>query len=440
MINVLNKNEIDIIKNNLSIQMLYNKYQKGFNIFIEKYNEIFLKILKFIKEHKEYESVKVVLHLILENRDLNICKVCGKQLKFSESRYRYSKKFCNNPNCNINKQKIINEFRKLNTLKKYGVEHTSALQSVIQKIKHTKQIKSLKQNKIDIKHNKKKKLSGYTFTFSKKALESKRQKQKKTCLKKYGKINNLLLPEQIEQRKKEKYNFFYFIQIPKWKNYIIPMFSFEEYHGHTHNQIYLWKCVKCGTIFSSRIWKTHVCDEFQYIPRCLKCFPYKGANGRTSIAETEIYKFCLGQFPDTIQNDKKLITPLELDIVIPSIKLAIEYNGLFWHSKTFKNENYHLNKTELCESKGYRLIHIWEDQWQFNKNEIKQKLINIFNNNDINFLEIDKIDQLKLDRCWYSKNTKINNFYLNNVEKPSLMCNNCYNCGTLIFKKGNKNE
>ena len=31
-------------------------------------------------------------------------------------------------------------------------------------------------------------------------------------------------------------------------------------------------------------------------------------------------------------NDRTILKPLELDIVLPSIKLAIEYDGVYWHS------------------------------------------------------------------------------------------------------------
>ena len=64
MIDILNKNEIDIVKSNLSVQILHNKYQTGFNNFIKKYPEIFNKILTFVNQNKQYESVKVVLQLI----------------------------------------------------------------------------------------------------------------------------------------------------------------------------------------------------------------------------------------------------------------------------------------------------------------------------------------------------------------------------------------
>ena len=65
-----------------------------------------------------------------------------------------------------------------------------------------------------------------------------------------------------------------------------------------------------------------------------------------------------------ISHDRNLIPPYELDIVIPEFKLAIEYNGAFWHSNRFKDKNYHLRKTQACHSKGYTLLHIFEFERQ----------------------------------------------------------------------------
>ena len=53
-------------------------------------------------------------------------------------------------------------------------------------------------------------------------------------------------------------------------------------------------------------------------------------------------------------------------------------------------------KTRLCETQNYRLIHIWEDEWNYNKELIKQKLIDIFTNNET--IEFSK----PLDRSWYN--------------------------------------
>ena len=75
------------------------------------------------------------------------------------------------------------------------------------------------------------------------------------------------------------------------------------------------------------------------------------------------------------KNNRNILNGEELDIYIPSKKLAIEFNGLYWHSDLFKDKNYHLNKTLACEEKEIRLIHIFEDEWT-NKKEICKSIIN----------------------------------------------------------------
>lgn len=53
----------------------------------------------------------------------------------------------------------------------------------------------------------------------------------------------------------------------------------------------------------------------------------------------------------------------ELDIYIPDKKIGIEYNGTYWHSTLQKSKNYHFDKSKHFEEKGIRVIHIWEYEW-----------------------------------------------------------------------------
>lgn len=72
-------------------------------------------------------------------------------------------------------------------------------------------------------------------------------------------------------------------------------------------------------------------------------------------------------------NTKNIIKPLELDIYIPEKNVAIEFNGLYWHSiNSGIDKYYHQLKSFKCKEKGIRLIHIYEDEWL---NENKQKII-----------------------------------------------------------------
>ena len=89
--------------------------------------------------------------------------------------------------------------------------------------------------------------------------------------------------------------------------------------------------------------------------------------------EQEIEDFIKSIYCGTVErNTRKVINPKELDIYIPEKSLAIEYNGLYWHSQVDKN--FHLQKTLLCEEKNIRLMHIFEDEWR-DKKEIVKSMI-----------------------------------------------------------------
>lgn len=62
-------------------------------------------------------------------------------------------------------------------------------------------------------------------------------------------------------------------------------------------------------------------------------------------------------------NDRTILGGRELDFVIPQHNLAIEFNGLYWHSSLFKDRLYHREKYETCHRAGIRLLMINEDEW-----------------------------------------------------------------------------
>lgn len=81
---------------------------------------------------------------------------------------------------------------------------------------------------------------------------------------------------------------------------------------------------------------------------------------------------------DVLLNNKKLLAGIELDILIPSKNVAIEFNGLYYHTeKMGKDKNYHINKTKLCSEKNHKLIHIFEDEWRDKKEIVLSRLRNI---------------------------------------------------------------
>lgn len=111
----------------------------------------------------------------------------------------------------------------------------------------------------------------------------------------------------------------------------------------------------------------------QHGSRCPKC----NMTG-VSVQEKLLKKFIKSIGIDFIENDRLVIRPKELDIVIPDKKIAIEYCGLYWHSELVgKDRNYHLNKLKACEERGYRLITIFEDEFVAKKEILFSMLTNI---------------------------------------------------------------
>lgn len=86
----------------------------------------------------------------------------------------------------------------------------------------------------------------------------------------------------------------------------------------------------------------------------------------------------LGEKNVTVHDRTVLDGGKELDVFIPSMNAAIEYNGLKWHSEEYgKMHDYHIKKTEQCESKGIRLIQIFEDEYIKKKPIILNELIHV---------------------------------------------------------------
>lgn len=95
-----------------------------------------------------------------------------------------------------------------------------------------------------------------------------------------------------------------------------------------------------------------------------------------SLTEIKIANFIkdLGVFVET--NNRNLLDKKEIDIFIPSKKLAIEVNGLYWHSynkkqNDFEDKTRHLTKTELAEELGISLLHITDWEWNNKQNIVK---------------------------------------------------------------------
>ena len=103
---------------------------------------------------------------------------------------------------------------------------------------------------------------------------------------------------------------------------------------------------------------------------CIKCVKAS----KRSKGEKELLEYINLIYPRKIIKNSRnqLNNQLELDIYLPELKLAFEYNGDHWHEvKEERHPGYHENKRNACKEQGIELIEIWESKWKKDPNQIK---------------------------------------------------------------------
>lgn len=93
-----------------------------------------------------------------------------------------------------------------------------------------------------------------------------------------------------------------------------------------------------------------------------------------SSGENDVANWLTSVGEAVILHERNLLNPQELDIYLLEKKLAIEYNGIYWHSTRLLEKKYHLEKTIKCEKAGVQLLHIYDIEWE-TKQDIWKSII-----------------------------------------------------------------
>ena len=264
---------------------------------------------------------------------------------------------------NAFESKLIQEKIKRTNLKKYGVEHPSQNEYIKEKTRQT----NLKKYGVTCTvHNKdiqakvintNLKRYGVENAFESKLIQ---EKIKRTNLKKYGVEH----PSQNEYIK-EKTKLSYLNQFSKKHNDIISV----TYNKGQNNTIYTCACTNKNC--NKCVDKVFNIDSLHYWVRknnnvelCTTLLPITSniCKLKNTSIELFVHNILKKYNIKYITNIRTIIPPKELDIYIPSKKIAIECNGIFWHSDLRKEKNYHYDKYKKCLEQGIQLLTIWEDQ------------------------------------------------------------------------------
>ena len=315
--------------------------------------------LAYVKEHwpKEFEEINQLdikpwykrLYNYIYPDHPTTCPVCGAPLKYRSFKDGYGM-YCS-VKCvavsELTKQKVRDT-----CLRKYGVEYISQVEEFKDKAKETclkhYGVKNALQSKEIREKGKKTLMEKYGSEY---ALQSKeiREKGKKTLMEKYGvgnysKTNEFLQLMHDVRSKKVKSRY------PE----IIEVLGNEMWRIECPHP----ECNKCNEKYFDSHYQIYKNRKTYGSEVCTRILPYQPA---FSTHELTIYKWLddIGmQYETMVRN---VISPYEIDIYIPDLKIAIEVNGCYWHSDEFKHRNYHVNKWQKCCDKGIRLLQIWED-------------------------------------------------------------------------------
>lgn len=105
----------------------------------------------------------------------------------------------------------------------------------------------------------------------------------------------------------------------------------------------------------------------QGCPRCAGVGPSTG--------QIEIADF-LREHAEVALEKRLLPSTRRLDIFLPEHNLAVEFHGLIWHSTKFaKDPKKDYTKHKVAELAGIRVIHIYQDEWEYRQEIVKRTLL-----------------------------------------------------------------
>jgi very-short-patch-repair endonuclease len=379
---MLTKNNFVEKKNNRYLfkeEYLKNRHKDFYDDFIFFIDENYLNQLP--TEQKLY-------HYIFNVKSIPKCE-CGKEVSFKGFNKGY-RQFCSikcASSSDLIKEKIKNVF-----IEKYGVDNPMKVSDIKNKGIKTNLEKYGVDNPIksEIIKEKIKKTNELKYGFDNPFKDpSIKEKIKQTNLEKYG-FNNPskdpAIKEKIKQINLEKYGVDNFVKTNEYKIIMDGVKKDRIKKQLSDNNSILIEKLDSSKLLSH----CNVCNKNFNISRellslrssrghtvCTNCNPINVKTVSSYEKELcDLLKNCGLTFET---NKRGFIDNYELDVYIPSHNLAIEINGLYWHSELYKDKNYHLNKTIECNKKGVKLLHIFEDEWLFKKDIVLSIIYNHLN-------------------------------------------------------------
>jgi hypothetical protein len=421
--NKKNEEYLNYLDNNIPIEVGYRKLSEKIYYFVNDINKVQLCICG---EHKSFIGFK--------NGYRSSCgdKKCFIEIRKITNLEKYG---VDNPK----KSKKIIEKEKNNILKKWNGKHYMYNREVRERfnktmisnygVKWAQQSDVIKSKSIESWNknpNKKEIIISRNILLKNKTEEEKeaiKLKKNDTIFKNWGEhyMNSDIIKNKISKKFLEKYGDESHFRNEEVSNKRIISYRLRnsniikkllpinyEYISHGYNKNKTGIEIKlnhniCNNSFTINqgYFKLRINSNFEL---CLDCNPILAGKSKRELEVLDLIK--TNYNGEILTNIKNLISG-ELDIYLPDLKIAFEFNGLYWHSHLYKDKLYHLNKTKQCSDSNISLIHIWEDDWDYKKDILRSIILNKLGKSEkiwARRCEIKEINDNKLVRDFLVKN------------------------------------
>ena len=219
--------------------------------------------------------------------------------------------------------------------------------------------------------------------------------------------------------------------------------KFKEAHGDKYSYGEITR--ETGTprvkiLCDTHGWFEQSCRSHSIGQGCPRC-----ARNGTTKPQIEIFEFISQHVKAEMEVLFKDNSRRKHDIFIPSLNLAIEYHGLIWHSTRFLKDPRNDYKRHLAaEAFGVRTIHIYQDEWRFQREVVKRTLLSAIGAlprvyaRKTEVIEVAKNDAVEFFNSNHLQGAPSGGFHLGLVEDGELVA--CMSFSICRSVRGNKDD
>lgn len=353
--------------------------------------------------HRYCDNTFVAKHYNVKYCDadhFSVCEKCGKEFPVSKKKISKNPRACSQ-SCasSLSHSEESREKRRENSLKKYGTEFVTQSSEMKEKIKTALDSNPDKDFRIGSENYKKQIQEKYGVE-NVSQLEEIKKKKIESSLKNYG-VENPFQNKEIQEKYKDSMLERYGVDHPtksdaimkKFYDTLMTKYGTSRPHQHKIKNYSDWMNIE--EWLKSLPKKPSIKEAAKYFDVHYGTMVHKKTDLDlhkyfrivNSYKEEQFAEFLNTNFPDVryVHNDRKLISPYEVDFYFPDHNLAVEINPTTTHHSSDnylnygksspKEKNYHLNKALACEKVGVELISLFDWMpWKKSLEMISHKL------------------------------------------------------------------